>query len=76
MVCEFFLQKNIKIEEITKKNWYFNEYDLDASIQSMLKAIKIIDAKLINIDYTAFGEFIVNKLQMLYLESVSLLLLV
>lgn len=68
LVCEFFLQKNIKIEEITKKNWYFNEYDLDASIQSMLKAIKIIDAKLINIDYTAFGEFIVNKLQMLYYD--------
>lgn len=68
LVCEFFLQKNIKIEEITTKNWYFNEYDLDASIQSMLKAIKIIDAKLVNIDYTAFGEFIINKLQMLYYD--------
>lgn len=68
LVCEFFLQKNIKIEEITTKNWYFNEYDLDASIQSMLKAIKIIDAKLVNIDYTAFGKFIINKLQMLYYD--------
>lgn len=69
LVCEFFLQNDIKIEDITKKEWYFKEYDLDASIQSMLKAIKLIDNKLSEINnYSEFGNFIVNNLQMLYYD--------
>jgi hypothetical protein len=69
LVCKFFLEKEIKIEEIRKQDWYFKEYDLDASIQSMLSAIKIIDIKLNNSnDYQMFGEFIINNIQMLYYD--------
>jgi hypothetical protein len=68
LVCEFFLKKDTKIEEIQKQSWYFKEYDLDASIQSMMNAIKIIDGKLEGVDSAKFGEFIINKLQMLYYD--------
>jgi len=69
LVCEFFLKENIKIEDIKKKEWYFNEYDLDASIQSMINAIKIIENKLNEINnYNGFGDFIINNLQLLYYD--------
>lgn len=68
LVCEFFLKKDVKIEEVTKKNWYFKEYDLDASIQSMICAIEIIDIKLNDVNNKAFGNFLVNNLQMLYYD--------
>jgi len=69
LVCEFFLKEHIKIEDIKKKEWYFNEYDLDASIQSMINAIKIIENKLNEINnYNGFGDFIINNLQLLYYD--------
>lgn len=68
LVCEFFLKNNVRVEDIKKKDWYFKEYDLDASIQSMLKAIETIENKLIDIDSDKFGEFIINNLQMLYYD--------
>ena len=68
LVCEFFLKKDVSVEDIKNKDWYFKEYDLDASIQSMLSAVKTIDTKLINVNCKAFGEFIINNLQMLYYD--------
>jgi hypothetical protein len=69
LVCEFFLKKDVKIEEIKKTEWYFKEYDLDASIQSMLTAIQTIENKLNDVsNYNVFGNFIVNNLQMLYYD--------
>ncbi len=68
LVCEFFLKSEVSVGDINKKDWYFNEYDLDASIQSMLSAIKTIENRLINIDYNGFGEFIISNLQLLYYD--------
>ena len=72
LVCEFFLKKEeISIEEIKKQDWYFAEYDLDASIVSMIEAIKRIEEKLAGIseqELKKFGDFIVNNLQMLYYD--------
>ena len=69
LVCEFFLKKDVAIEDIKKKEWYFKEYDLDASIQSMICALQKIELKLSEIDnYKDFGNFIVNNLQMLYYD--------
>lgn len=71
LVCEFFLKK-MTIQDIIKQDWYFNEYELDASIQSMLAAIKLIDSKL-NEKYQSvnifdFGDYILNNLQMIYYD--------
>jgi len=69
LVCEFFLEKEVKLEDINSSNWYFSEYDQDASIQSMLAAIKTIEKKLSQeIDHEGFGNFIAHNLQMLYYD--------
>lgn len=68
LVCKFFLKNDITVEDIINQDWYFKEYNLDASIQSMLNAIKTIDNKLARIDCVRFGEFIINNLQMLYYD--------
>lgn len=68
LVCEFFLKNDTNVEDVISKDWYFKEYNLDASIKSMLNAIKTIDNKLTKIDCVAFGEFISNNLQMLYYD--------
>jgi hypothetical protein len=68
-VCEFFLSKNTSIEEITKKEWYFSEYDLDATIQSILNAIRKIDDKLNAVhDISGLGNYVLHNLQMLYYD--------
>lgn len=69
LVCEFFLKKEVRIEDINSSSWYFSEYDQDASIQSMLVAINTIEKKLSKeIDYEGFGNFIADNLQMLYYD--------
>jgi hypothetical protein len=69
LVCQFFLKSDIQPDKIKSQDWYFAEYDLDASIQSMLAAIETIDDKIKDIDCaTSFGDFILNKLQMLYYD--------
>jgi hypothetical protein len=78
LVCEFFLKTEnevpLNIEEKDeiysfKQDWYFDEYDLDASIQSMIAAIKTIENKLESVkDYSGFGNFILGNLQMLYYD--------
>jgi uncharacterized protein with ParB-like and HNH nuclease domain len=71
LVCEYFLKPddNITVDQIKEQDWYFAEYDLDASIQSMIAAIKTIETKLSKItDWVNFGNFILNNLQMLYYD--------
>jgi hypothetical protein len=69
LVCEFFLKKDVAVDKIKEQDWYFAEYDLDASIQSMLAAIKTIECKLSNVnDCKSFGEFILTKLKMIYYD--------
>lgn len=68
LVDNFFLSNSVDINDIKKGLWYFNEYDLDASIQSMLSAINIIDAKLNGVDCDKFGDFVKNNIQMLYYD--------
>lgn len=74
LVNKFFLTNEITIEDIKKQSWYFKEYDLDASIQSMLSAISIIDEKLKSIneeDCKKFGNFVTNNIQLLYYDMGS-----
>ncbi|MDR1792570.1 MAG: DUF262 domain-containing protein [Bacteroidales bacterium] len=71
LVCEFFLKKDVDVDKIKEQDWYFAEYDLDASIQSMLAAIKTIECKLSNVnvnDCKRFGKFILTKLKMIYYD--------
>ena len=61
---------NVGSCELHMQAWYFSEYDLDPSIQNMLRAIAEID-KLISessTDVVAFAEFVTYKVSFLYFD--------
>lgn len=68
----FFIKNSIPCVSLIKKsNWYFDEYERDASIQSMLAALETIEKILVNentIDYKTFGYFLLNNLKMIYYD--------
>lgn len=70
LVCSFFLEnKNSKISEIKSQSWYFNEYDLDPTIQSMIFAMRIIEAKLLFFnDLKEFSNFLLNQIEFFYYD--------
>lgn len=71
LVCEFFLKKDSTIDKIEKQDWYFNEYKLDTSITSMIEALNLIEKRLdkeVDFDFSDFGNFIVENLQLLYYD--------
>lgn len=82
LVCHYFITSNqddeeeiLDVDDIKSENnhWYFGEYNLDPSILSMIKAIKIIYQVLgdkLN-DKTwvkAFGDYLVHKPTFLYYD--------
>lgn len=73
LVCKYFLKSENEISflDIKKSSWYFAEYNLDASIRSMMNAIQNIEKefdKNPDVDFIEFGNFILNNLQMLYYD--------
>ena len=70
LVCKFFIGNTDKVECIKSADWYFDDYNLDPSIQSMLKALdkieKIIYEK--NTDLLEFGDWLLNKVTFLYFD--------
>ena len=78
LVCKIFITNGENIsnqtsvsELIRKSEWYFNEYNLDPSIQSMLKAIDsiqtIIQKETIEF-FKNFGNFILKNLTFMYYD--------
>lgn len=65
-----FIKRATAIADIRKSNWYFNEYDQDASIQSMIAALVTIDSYFEHkkLDYNSLGSFILNNLRVLYYD--------
>lgn len=66
-----FISQNTSITDIKASSWYFNEYDFDASIQSMVSALQRIDDVLKendHIDFVDFGKFVLNNLKVLYYD--------
>jgi len=72
LVVSFFLKSDIlRVDDIKKQPWYFNDYDLDPSIQSMFFAMQIIEDELKGIDVMAFGEYLIQKLSFIYYDMGS-----
>lgn len=72
LVCQFFIDnESDKVEDIKNADWYFADYDLDPSIQSILRALskiqKIFDENR-SLDFRAFGEWLLNKVTFLYFD--------
>ncbi|MFV8351773.1 DUF262 domain-containing protein [Flavobacterium sp. XS2P14] len=69
LVCHFFIAKNdLKVSDIISQPWYFKDYDLDPSIQSMLEALITIEEEIIDVDALEFGDCIVNRLSFIYYD--------
>lgn len=65
----FFIEnKGLSVSDIKIQPWYFKDYDMDPSIQSMIAAMKIIENKIQNIDCNIFGEHITEQLSFLYYD--------
>ena len=68
----FFIENTLsKVLFIKESDWYFDEYERDASVQSMLAALETIE-KLLNsekeLDYKSFGHFLLQNLKMIYYD--------
>ena len=65
----FFIEnKQLSVEDIKLQPWYFKDYDLDPSIQSMIATMKIIEQKIGSIDCISFGVQITTKLTFMYYD--------
>lgn len=66
-----FIKKDLNVNDIRKSNWYFCEYNQDASIQSMISAVetitKILDSNP-DIDFRDLGDYVLNNLRVLYYD--------
>jgi hypothetical protein len=69
------LKDGTKVDCIRKQQWYFSEYDLDPSIQSMIKALSIIESKIEdwvkktdNCRLSSFSEFLLEKINFFYFD--------
>ena len=67
----FFIEnKDVTVSDIRQQSWYFKDYDLDPSIQSMIAAMEkietIINKK--NIVCATFGKYIIENLSFLYYD--------
>ena len=73
LVCNFFLGNNeTKVFEIKKQSWYFKEYNLDPTIQSMLLALEIIENKLELFDNKkSLSDFLLNNIEFFYFEMIN-----
>lgn len=68
----FFIEnKNLTVDEIKHQPWYFKDYNLDPSIQSMISAMKTIERKTSGIDCIVLGSHIASKLTFLYYDMGS-----
>ncbi len=65
-----FVEKNTVIDKIKESDWYFDEYERDASIQSMIAALNTINRFFIgkNVDMNSLGVFVLDNLRVLYYD--------
>ena len=73
LVCQFFIEQHEKItvEDIKSAEWYYDEYNLDPSIQSILNALSKIDLILKDKEdrwLIEFGDWLLNKVTFLYYD--------
>lgn len=72
LVCQFFIGNQDKVELIKKADWYFEDYNLDPSIQSMLKTLQRIEDLSTempsNDELGKFEDWILNKITFLYFD--------
>lgn len=77
LVCHFFIHEEKdglfvgNTSQIKEASWFFNEYNDDPSILSMLRALEIMDGLLKELDgqrLRSFADFLMNKVTFMYYD--------
>lgn len=69
LVYEFFFMDDLKVEDIRKTKWYFADYDLDPTIQSMLNALAIIEDIIKHrTNHNEFANFLLHNVKFFYFD--------
>ena len=72
LITHIFFNNEIELKQIKEQAWYFKDYDLDPSIQSMLAVLTQIEEILENkTDINDFGKFLLHDLTFLYYDMGS-----
>lgn len=73
LVSNFFLSadKELKVKDIQKQNWYFKDYDLDPSVKSMLMSLKDMEEIVDNLqddEPYRFAYYLCNNVRFIYYD--------
>lgn len=69
LVSHFFLKKdNIAVTEIYNQPWYFNDYNYDPSIVSMMEAMTTIEKSILELDADKFVNFLSTQISLIYFD--------
>ena len=72
LVYHYFVRKDSDVIETAE--WYYREYDQDASIQAIISAVRLIENIITNYkkedsaDLKKFADFVINKLKFVYFD--------
>lgn len=73
LVNEFFIKENsFSVKDLEKQPWYFKEYDLDPTIQSMFRALIALETEINKIkEIDIFSCFVLNNIKIQYYDVVD-----
>lgn len=73
LVTQFFLDRNGRLSQLEKSDWYYQSYDNDPSAQNFIRAIRSIDQVLEKAvaeydawDFTAFAQYVAHDISFIF----------
>ncbi len=75
LVTRFFLDRDGRLSQLENANWYYASYATDPTVQSFIKAIRLIDdvleqaaARWSDWNWDGFAQFVAHELQFVYCD--------
>lgn len=75
LVTRFFLDRDGRLSQLENSTWYYASYATDPTVQSFIKAIRLIDrvleqaaARWPDWDWETFGRFVANDLRFVFCD--------
>lgn len=74
LTIHYFMELSFPVEDIEKQCWFLNSYNVDPTIQSILRAIKTIESQLDACDaerLKRLGDFLVKHIKFLFYDMMN-----
>lgn len=69
LTMHYFLNDNLSVDELEDQSWFLNSYLHDPTIDSIKRALAIIECKLKDCkDFDVLGRFLIHKLKFLFYD--------